>query len=557
MLQSPSFESLFRLSPNAYVLLDPELVILDANAAYLRLTGRALDEIRGRRLHEAFAANPEQPESSHVQELLDSFTRALERKVADSLPVIRYAIGRDSGQGAVDDDRCWSVTHTPIMGEQGEVTAVLQHVTREQRSEVELASHRQHLEDLVRERTQELERSEAERRAAEAALFQAQKLEAVGKLTGGIAHDFNNMLQIIGGNLQLLRRNLSGDATALRRLDSAVSGVEKGARLASQLLAFASRQPLQPQSIHLGELVPRMLELLHGSLGQATDVEVDIDPRAWPVFADVSNLETVILNLAVNARDAMGAGGKLLIGVHNQRVEAGSVEYPEVAPGDYVRLQVTDYGPGMASDVQARAFEPFFTTKQASNASGLGLSMVYGFVKQSGGHVTLQSEVDKGTTVVVLLPRNEVEAESTSAKSSAAAIPAEEAAVADESAGLKVLFVEDDPTLRMLTGEVMMELGHEVSLSESAEDALARLENERFDVLFTDVGLAGMSGIELVRKVQERYPQLSVVIASGYAVDPRQEGLKPLHTMLKPYDIHRVRDMLAGIQSARQGMAQH
>ncbi|TLX64307.1 hybrid sensor histidine kinase/response regulator [Stutzerimonas nosocomialis] len=550
MQQSPSFESLFRLSPNAYVLLDPERVILDANAAYVRLTGRTLDEIRGHRLPEAFAAGHEQAGSVHPQALLDSFARVLERKETDSLSQVRYPV-RDAGQGAAGEGRPWRVTHTPIMDEQGKVTAVLQHVAQEPHGEAELAGHRQQLEALVNERTRELERSEAERQAVEAALFQAQKLEAVGKLTGGIAHDFNNMLQIIGGNLQLLRRNLSGDATALRRLDSAVSGVEKGARLASQLLAFASRQPLQPQTIHLGELVPRMLELLHGSLGQATEVEVDIDPAAWPVFADVSNLETVILNLAVNARDAMGAGGRLLIGVHNQRIEPGSLEFPEAAPGDYVRLQMTDFGPGMETEVQARAFEPFFTTKQASNASGLGLSMVYGFVKQSGGFVTLQSEVGKGTTVVVLLPRGEGEAAAPAETAPAQVAAPAPAAPEDEmpASGLKVLFVEDDPTLRMLTGEVMMELGHEVSLSESAEDALARLENERFDVLFTDVGLAGMSGIELVRKVQERYPQLSVVIASGYAVDPRQEGLKPLHTMLKPYDIHRVRDMLAGIQA--------
>ncbi len=549
-MQQCPFESLFRLSPNAYVLLNPERVVLDANVAYLGLTGRPLDEIRGRSLPEALAVDPDQAGAAYPQALLDSFARVLECKEADALSGVRYPIARDPGQGTIDEDAHCNVTHTPII-EEGEVKAILQHVARESHGEAELVDHRQQLEALVDERTRELERSEAERRAVEAALFQAQKLEAVGKLTGGIAHDFNNMLQIIGGNLQLLRRNLSGDATALRRLDSAVSGVEKGARLASQLLAFASRQPLQPQIIHLGELVPRMLELLHGSLGQATEVEVDIDPAAWPVFADVSNLETVILNLAVNARDAMGAGGRLLIGVHNQRIESGSFEFPEAAPGDYVRLQMTDFGPGMEAEVQARAFEPFFTTKQASNASGLGLSMVYGFVKQSGGFVTLQSEVGKGTTVVVLLPRGEGEAGAPAESESAQASAPAPAVHVDEalSEGLKVLFVEDDPTLRMLTGEVMMELGHEVSLSESAEDALARLESERFDVLFTDVGLAGMSGIELVRKVQERYPQLSVVIASGYAVDPRQEGLQPLHTMLKPYDIHRVRDMLAGIQA--------
>lgn len=720
MQQRPSFESLFRLSPNAYVLLDRDLAILDANAAYLTLTGRKLTEIQGQRLHEAFAADPLSPEMTRVQELLDSFARVLSRKAVDTLPVIRYSIARQTPLGPVYEDRYWSATHTPILDEQGEVVAILQHtsditelqartdslnqaaagrqpvqqleqgvmsrarllqsegeqlrrlfaqapgfvcflrgpdhvyelvndayrqvtghrqllgktvreglpeiegqaliglldevyrtgqpyvgrrvslflrrqpdkepqeaildfvlqpivendgkvigifvqgqdVTEQQRNETELRRYRDDLEELVRERTLALEQSEAERQVAQQALQQAQRLEAVGKLTGGIAHDFNNMLQIIGGNLQLLRRSLGSDQTAARRLDSAVSGVEKGARLASQLLAFASRQPLLPRQVHLPELLEQMHELLNGALGSAVQLELEVLGEPWPVFADVGNLQSVVLNLASNARDAMAGSGRVVLRLENRQL---GEDAPGDSRGDYVLLSVIDEGGGMSDDVRARAFEPFFTTKQDSNASGLGLSMVYGFVKQSGGFVTLESGERGGTAVHVHLPRcvDDEQQQACGGDSSASPVkvvtgdsrPADAASSpAVDDASLKILFVEDDPTLRMLTGEVMMELGHQVVASETAEEALEALEQQPFDVLLTDVGLAGMSGIDLAREAGARHPQLSLVIASGYAVNASDVGLDRLRTMLKPYDIHQVRELLDGIRTERAAL---
>ncbi len=705
MQQRPSFESLFRLSPNAYVLLDRDLVILDANAAYLALTGRRLEEIQGQRLHEAFAADPLSPETTRVQELLDSFARVLSRKAVDTLPVIRYSIARHTPLGPVYEDRYWSATHTPVLGEQGEVVAILQHtsditelqamkdslkqvaghqpvqqleqgvmsrarllqsegeqlrrlfaqapgfvcflrgpnhvyelvndayrevtghrqllgkavreglpevvdqglidlldevyrtgrsyigkrvslflkrqadrepeetildfvlqpiienegnvtgifvqgqdVTEQQRNETELQRYREHLEELVRERTQALEQSEAERQVAEQALQQAQRLEAVGKLTGGIAHDFNNMLQIIGGNLQLLRRSLGNDETAARRLNSAVSGVEKGARLASQLLAFASRQPLLPRQVYLPDLLEQMHELLDGALGSAVQVDLDVVGRPWPVFVDVGNLQSVVLNLAANARDAMAGRGRLVLRLENRSLNDEAVEQP----GDYVLLSVIDQGSGMSDEVRARAFEPFFTTKQESNASGLGLSMVYGFVKQSGGFVTLGSGDNGGAAVHVHLPRSAGEnAESDAASEREPAQPEADGSSLVDDAGLRILFVEDDPTLRMLTGEVLTELGHRVEVSETAEEALEFLDRQPFDVLLTDVGLAGMSGIDLARQAGARHPELALVIASGYAVSPAEVGIDRLRTMIKPYDIHQVRELLDAIRSER------
>ncbi|AHL76869.1 histidine kinase [Stutzerimonas stutzeri] len=722
MPQRPPFEALFRSSPNAYLLLDRELIIQDANEAYLKLTARTLEDIVGRRIHDAFAADPQAPETSHVEQLLQSFARVLRSKALDTLPVIRYSIAVSPDSGASYEDRYWSATHTPLLDEQGEVTAILQHtvditelqslkaslrsselrgqplqqieaaimsrarsmqdegnqlrqlfaqapgfvcflrgpehvfelvneayqqltghreligkrvldalpelqgqafidlldqvyrsgepyigrgmrallqrhpntepeevfvdfvfqpiierdgqvsgifvqgsdVTEQQRSQRELQAHREHLEELVRDRTSDLMRSEAERRVAEAALMQSQKLEAVGKLTGGIAHDFNNMLQIIGGNLQLLRRNLSTDATAQRRLESAVGGVEKGARLASQLLAFASRQPLQPQSVDLGELLEQMSELLNGALGRAVQVDVDIQPNLWPVFVDVGNLQAAILNLAVNARDAMPGGGTLCVRLCNRSLDAEQLaSQPGAAAGPFVELSVIDEGEGMCPEVLERAFEPFFTTRQNANGSGLGLSMVYGFVRQSGGFVVLESEEGRGTSVRVCLPAtvaegargihepliSSVQESATAASFSAAEVPME------KSDGLRILFVEDDPTLRMLTGEVMEELGHDVCLCESAEAALEMLSQRQFDVLLTDVGLAGMSGIELVRQAKSHDAALSLVIASGYAISARDEGLDDLRTMLKPYDIHQVRSLLESIRAERSASA--
>ena len=716
MSQRPSFEALFRVSPNAYLLLDRDMVIQDANAAFLKLTARSLDDIVGCKIHEAFAADPQAPEATHVEELLESLARVLHTKAVNTLPVIRYPIAVNNGDAVAYQDRYWSATHTPLLDEQGEIIAILQHivditelqslkntqqpdgvsgqpaqqieaailsrarsiqdegnqlrqlfaqapgfvcflrgpehvfdlvneayqqltgyrpllgksvrdglpelegqrflallddvyrsgqpfigrdmravlqrrpnaepedvyvdfifqpilerdgrpsgifvlgndVTEQHRSQNELRAHRERLEELVRERTLELLDSESERRTAQAALMQAQKLEAVGKLTGGIAHDFNNMLQVIGGNLQLLRRNLGADETAQRRLESAVGGVEKGARLASQLLAFASRQPLQPQSVNIGDLLVQMSELLGGALGRAVRVDVNASPDLWPVFVDVGNLQAAILNLAVNARDAMVGGGSVCLCLRNRTLSCVElVGQPGMLAGDYVELEVTDEGEGMSAEVLDRAFEPFFTTRKEIGASGLGLSMVYGFVRQSGGFVELKSEEGVGTSVHVYLPSSAVQAEGdmpagetsgVSVKQESVSHPVEVAPVAS---ALKILFVEDDPTLRMLTGEVMEELGHEVTACESAEAALEQLEQRGFDVLLSDVGLAGMSGIELVRQAKTRDPGLSLVIASGYAVDPREVGLDNLHTMLKPYDIHQVRSLLENIREER------
>src|SRR6185295_1523228 len=251
-----------------------------------------------------------------------------------------------------------------------------------------------------------------QRNRSEAVARQAQRMEAIGHLTGGIAHDFNNLLQVIRANLDLLRPTLGTDETAARRLNDAQFGAERGARLTRQLLAFARRQPLEPIAVDLGRLVRDMANLLRRTLGETIEVETVVAGGLWNTLIDPGQIEGALLNLAVNARDAMPAGGKLTIELGNAALdEAYAAANTEVTPGQYVMMAVTDTGEGMPSEVAARAFEPFFTTKSEGRGTGLGLSMVYGFVKQSGGHATIYSEPGQGTTVKIYLPRTRQPAE--------------------------------------------------------------------------------------------------------------------------------------------------
>ncbi len=534
MPQYPSFETLFRISPNAYLLLDRDRVIIDANTAYLQLVARDAQGILGRRVQDVLAIDL-QLSQTMVDDCLASVARVFASGAPDTLSVT----GQGVAVGAVRKDSCWRMTHTPIPDLQGNTGSILQCIE-------DMAELRRHARDSLH--------GELEQSTSQAASVQSQRLEAIGKLTGGIAHDFNNMLQIIGGNLQLLRRSLGADEAAQRRLGSAANGVDMGARLASQLLAFASRQPLQPQRVDLAEMIGRAEEWSGATPGSALTVRLDVQPGLWPVFVDASNLQGAILRLVANAREAMAHGGVLSLRARNCLLDADRLAgQPGVKAGEYVELCVIDQGEGMSQEVLEHAFEPFFTTRRGASASGLGLSVVYGFVRQSGGFVVLESEKGRGTCVRVYLPAHVAQAGSPPepGEYDQRHTPAAVQAVAEASEGLKILFVEDDPTLRMLTGEVMDELGHAVCLCESAEAALEQLGQQHFDVLLTDVGLTGMSGIELVRMARERDATLSVVIASGYEVDVRKEGLEGLRTMLKPYDIHQVRTLLENIRVER------
>ncbi|MDV3456047.1 PAS domain-containing protein [Sphingomonas sp. HF-S4] len=359
-----------------------------------------------------------------------------------------------------------------------------------------------------------VEQEVAERREAEEALRQAQKMEAVGQLTGGIAHDFNNLLTIIIGNIDtVLRRFDTGtDPRARRALESALKGAERAASLTQRLLAFSRRQPLAPKTIDVARLLAGMSDLLTRSISESIAIQIVTDPHLWPVEADPHQLENAILNLAVNARDAMPDGGSLTISARN--VELGAAATADgVQPGSYVAISVADCGIGMSSDTVAKVFDPFFTTKEVGKGTGLGLSMVYGFAKQSGGHIEIESTEGEGTTVRLLLGRKSEDA---------GAFLEGENTPAEASGGSEtVLVVEDDDEVRAYTVGILRELGYRVVEAHDGVSAIRLLEREDFsiDLLLTDVVMPQMSGDELAERARAMHPQLKVLFASGYTRD--------------------------------------
>lgn len=384
------------------------------------------------------------------------------------------------------------------------------------------------------------ERKEAERLAEEraraleearAALQHSQKLEAVGKLTGGVAHDFNNVLQIIGGNLQLLQVHIGSNMEAHKRLNSALGAVDRGAKLASHLLAFARRQPLQPRVVNLRRAVHNMDDLLRQALGESIELETIVSGGLWNTLVDPHQLENVILNLAINARDAMQGEGKLTIEIGNAMLDDEYVlTEPEVSAGQYVMLAISDTGCGMPQEVLERVFEPFYSTKPEGEGTGLGLSMAYGFVKQSGGHIKIYSEVGHGTTVKVYLPRSfDAETE---------IVPE----VDDTATGGSetILVVEDDIEVQTSVVDMLTGFGYHVLKANNGEAALRILKSGTpIDLLFTDVVMPGaMRGADLARHAKQLLPTIEVLFTSGYTQNAIVHGgrLDPgVHLLSKPY----------------------
>jgi signal transduction histidine kinase len=396
-----------------------------------------------------------------------------------------------------------------------------------------------------------------QRRRAEEALRQAQKMESIGQLTGGVAHDFNNLLTIIMGSLETLRRQLqqgaSAGASLQRPLDSAMRGAQRAASLTQRLLAFSRQQPLNPRPVDLSRLVSGMSDLLHRTIGEQISIQTVLTGGLWRVNIDANQLETAIINLAVNARDAMPDGGNLTIETANARLDEDYVsDHAEVVPGLYVMLAVTDTGGGMSPGTIARAFEPFFTTKDIGHGTGLGLSQVYGFVKQSGGHVQIYSEEGSGTSVKIYLPRLYAE--------DALVIPEPIPTVAAGSAGEIILAVEDDPDVRAHTTGALRELGYQVLEAANGKIALDILEaNPPVDLLFTDVGLpGGMNGRQLAEAARRLRPELNVLFTTGYARNAivHDGRLDPgVQLLTKPFTFVALSQKLRDMLDARSGTA--
>jgi signal transduction histidine kinase len=346
-----------------------------------------------------------------------------------------------------------------------------------------------------------------------AALAQSQKMEALGQLTGGIAHDFNNLLTVIIGSIETLQRRLAaGELDVGRFVDAARRSAERAASLTARLLAFARRQALDPKPLDPNKLVAGVVDMLQRSLGERLQVEAVLAGGAWWINADQNQLESAVLNLILNARDAMPHGGKLTIETGNVHLDdAYARAHEELAPGHYAMIAVSDNGVGMTPEVIAKAFDPFFTTKQPGHGTGLGLSQVYGFIKQSGGHIKIYSEVGQGSTVKLYLPRLQT--------LTAAEIVAESQPAPAGSVKESILVVEDDPDVRAFAEQALSELGYRVLIAADAASALRVLEHApRIDLLFTDVGLPnGVNGRQLADEARRRWPALKVVFTTGYA----------------------------------------
>ena len=450
--------------------------------------------------------------------------------------------------------RNFAIRALPILNDAGEITewvGVHTDITHQRAAEATLRDraadlarqvrHRERAEEQLRKLNETLENRVieeiAERRQAETRLAQAQKMESIGKLTGGVAHDFNNLLQVISGNLQLLSRHVAGNERAERHVSSAMGGVQRGSRLASQLLAFGRRQALEPKIVNATRFVRGMDEMLRRAIGEGIEIETIVSAGLWNTFIDPAQIENALLNLAINARDAMDGHGKLTIELGNAHLDDAYVrQHDEVKAGQYVLLAVSDTGSGMTAEILSKVFEPFFSTKAEGKGSGLGLSMVYGFVKQSGGHINIYSEPGEGTTIKLYLPR---------------AMDAEDIEIqhhmAPATGGSEtVLVVEDDDEVRAIVVEMLSDLGYQVLKATDAANALVVIESGMpIDILFTDVVMPGpLKSPELARRARERLPDIAVLFTSGYTENSIVHGGRldaGVELLSKPY----TRDALA------------
>ena len=489
--RSRDMDALFQASPHAIIALDRAAKVMWWNPAAERIFGHRAEDVIGR-------PHPVVPESESAH-----FRSHFERAIAgEKLRNIRGT--RQAKDGRKIEVEFSSAPLTDTGGNAIGVVYVVNDVT---------------------ERTQ-LERQ----------FLQAQKMEAVGQLTGGIAHDFNNLLGVLIGNLDLLRERLGGNPEALELADAALDAGLRGSELNKRLLAFARRQTLSPEIVDVNTTLTAMTELLKRSLGERIDIHLECAADVWPVKVDPAQMESAIVNLAVNARDAMPEGGMLTLETRNATLDADyAARHMGVNPGDYVMLAVTDTGTGMAPEILRRVFDPFFTTKPVGKGTGLGLSMVYGFLKQSGGHVNVYSEPDKGTTVRLYLPR----AASGEARREAPAV-----GESGERAGNElVLVVEDNPDMRRVAVRQLKELGYRVAEAENADRARALLdEGLRPDLMFVDVIMPGSTdGIAFAEEVADRLPGVRILLTSGFTERATVEARKregralPFALLGKPY----------------------
>ncbi|HEY6917103.1 MAG TPA: PAS domain S-box protein [Allosphingosinicella sp.] len=487
-------EQRFRLlvqgvSDYAIYMLDPDGTVTNWNAGAEAIKGYKADEIVGQHFSRFYTEE-------------DRANGEPARALATALREGKYE--REAWRVRKDGTRFFAnVVIDPIYTEAGELAGFAK-VTR----------------DITQRRQAEQELEEAR-----AALFQSQKLQALGELTGGIAHDFNNLMTVIRGSADLLRRDdLSADKR-LRYLDAIVETADRAATLTSHLLAFGRRQTLKPEVIDVNLRLDAIAGMLSRTLGSRVDVTLDLAHDAWNIEADPTQLETALLNAAINARDAMPDGGRLTLASANVSGK----------DGEFVCIAVSDTGCGMPQEVIDRAFEPFFTTKPVGKGTGLGLSQIHGFAAQTGGKVEIRSRVGEGSTIRLLLPRSRKTAQERAAHVNAPVLPP----------GITVLLVEDNDQVRNFARHLLREIGCGVRCAGSGEEALSILEKEAVDLVFSDVVMPGMSGIELARRVREARPDMPFLLASGYSEEVIEGAAAEYEVVRKPYGAETLGDAIA------------
>jgi PAS domain S-box-containing protein len=512
--QNARYHAIVDSAPDAIITVNLDLSIQWLNATAARILGYAPAELMGQTI-DVILKNKNDLTASFLDELHNT------GQSGNALPIV----GRRKDGALVPFEMSvarWKADNRNFM------TTIWRDVTERmvaekalRDSEALLRRTNSELETRVEERTRE-------REAALGQLYESQKLETIGQLTGGVAHDFNNLLSVILGSLSLLKKRLPPDPRATRLIDGAIQGAERGATLTKRLLAFARRQELKLEAIELQTLIPDMVDFLRQSVGPGIEIVVDIADDVAPIMIDANQFELALMNLAVNARDAMPKGGLLTIAARNSTTDRSRL--PSIVPqGEYVRLTVADTGDGMDEATRAKAMEPFFTTKGIGKGTGLGLSMVHGLTAQSGGAMDIASEIGKGTVITLWLPRasgGEVVRSLRMPETLVETMP---------SPALRILLVDDDVLVSMNTANMLMDLGHDVLEAHSGVHALRMLESEgTFDAVITDYAMPGMNGLELATKITAESPQMLVILATGYAELPVESSFV-FPRLSKPY----------------------
>jgi signal transduction histidine kinase len=546
----PDFRTLFESAPGLYLALSPALTIVAVSDAYLHATMTAREAILGRPLFDVFPDNPSDPDASGVGNLRASLERVLLHARPDAMAVQKYDIRRPEAEGGGFEVRYWSPVNSPVLSKSGEVRYIIHRVedvtafvrlkeleneqnrlntelrTRAGSMEAEIYRRAQEiqeanrqlrmfqneLESRVEARTRQLHQANEALQKSEEQLRQSQKLEAVGRLAGGIAHDFNNLLSVILSYSDLLLNEFGSTSPHFEAVDEIRKAGERAADLTHQLLAFSRQQLLDPQILDLNATLTGVGKMLTRVLGEDVDLRIALAPDLAMVKADKSQIEQVIMNLVVNARDAMPKGGKLTIETANVLFdEACGGEHEGTAPGHYVMLAVSDTGIGMDETTQARIFEPFFTTKEPGRGTGLGLSTVFGIVKQSRGSIGVHSEPGSGATFKVYLPR------ALGAPHVDEAPPGTREAHGTET----ILLVEDEAQVRTVATGILRKIGYTVLVASNGADALRICRECKTEVhlLLTDVVMPKMNGRELAESVAQLFPNVKLLFMSGYASD--------------------------------------